>query len=181
MPSKKQRRNAAKKRKRTFTKFIAAFKESVELQATEINKEIARSYANDAKDIIEGQLYNWKPLSKRYLKRKLEKGYDTRIYVRSGEFLASIGWGVTHGKVWAGIPSRKMYTFKYERADEPPKQPFPMHKLARWLEYGTKIIPARPIWRPLLAKYIRNRRAFAASYRKGISKTMKQKIRIKRK
>lgn len=179
MPKAKRTTKAGlRKKKRTYTKFVSVFKEEVELHAFKCDKEIAKAYANEAKEIIDQQRYNWTPLSQKYLEDKIEKGYDERIYIRSGEFLNSISWGVTHKKVWTGIPSRIMHTGKFERSDEPDRKPFPMRVLARWLEYGTGKIPPRPIWRPLMSKYIRLRPDFGKRYRKAMDRAIKRRKKV---
>lgn len=200
MPKAKRTTKAGlKKKKKTFTKFISVFKEEVSLAGFKCNKEIAREYSKEAKDVIERQRYNWHPLSPRYLKDKVSKGYDHRIYIRTGELLASISWGVTHGKVWTGIPSRVKHVGKFANPDEPKREPTPMWLLARWLEYGTfdwvevvkkvkgkkKIttiktvrIPPRPIWRPLLSKYVRIKPKFGKRYRKAMDQAIRRKAKV---
>jgi hypothetical protein len=180
------------RKKKTYTKFLAVFSEELELKAFECNKEIAREYAKEARDVIEGQRYRWHPLSEPYLEAKIIQGYDPRIYVRTSEFLQAISWGVTHGKVWTGIPSRVMHTGKLERADAPVRKPIPMILLARWLEFGATqtrqtsggnvyniILPPRPIWRPLLSKYIRLKPKFGKRYRKALDKAVKRRTGVK--
>lgn len=182
MPKAKRTTKAdLKKKRKTYTKFISVFKDEIQLHAFKCNKEIAKSYANEAKEVIKKQLYRWAPLSPKYLEDKIQKGYDSRIYIRTGEFLASIMWGVTHGKVWTGIPARVMHTGKFARADEPDRKPIPMRVLARWLEYGTTLIPPRPVWRPLLAKYVRLRPDFGRRYRKAADAAIKRKTKVGRK
>lgn len=189
----KRTTKAQLKKKRTdFTKFVSVFREEVELKAFECNKEIARAYAEEAREIIEGQRYDWHPLSTMYLEAKVVRGYDPRIYVRTGEFLAAISWGVTHGRIWTGIPSRVMHTGKLARADEPKRKPIQMRLLARWLEYGATqsretaaggvykiILPPRPIWRPLLSKYVKAKPKFGKRYRKALDKAVKRRTGTK--
>lgn len=179
------------RKRRSFTKFLAVFSEETELHAFECNKEIAKAIAEEAKKVIEGQEYNWRPLSERYLESKIVQGYDPRIYIRTGELLESISWGVTHGKVWTGIPARVMHTGRLARADESPRPPIPMRWLARWLEFGathkkkeTKsggtyqiILPPRPIWRPILSKFVRLKPEFGKRYRKALTKAVKRRTR----
>jgi hypothetical protein len=177
-----------RKKRQNFTKFLSVFKEETELHATKANKEIAESIVKEVRDVIEEQAYKWKPLSEEYLERKIVRGYDPRIYIRTGEFLQSISWGVTHGRVWAGIPAHAMHTGKLERADEPQRRPIPMRWLARWLEFGatqnrvspkgnpyTIFLPPRPIWRPILSKFIRMKPKFAKGYRKAYNAAVRRR------
>lgn len=193
MPKAKRTTKAQlKKKRKTHTKFMSVFAEEVELHAFECNKEIAKEMSEEAKEVIESQRYKWRPLSPQYLEDKIEGGYDPRIYIRTGEFLQSISWGVTHGKVWTGIPSRVMHTGKLDRADAPDQRPIPMWLLARWLEFGATqsrvgpsgdlykiILPPRPIWRPLLAKYARLRPKFGKRYRKALDQAVKRRTKTK--
>jgi hypothetical protein len=185
-------RKRIKKNRKTYTKFISVFREETELKAFEVNKAIAKAYANEAKDIIKKQSYKWRPLSKKYKEDKIRRGYDSRIYIRTGEFLAAVSWGVTHGRVWTGIPSRKKHEGKFARSDEPERDPIPLWLLARWLEYGTSyrevmpdgktvktvMIPPRPIWRPLLAKFVKEEKSkFGKRYRKAFNKAVKRRTK----
>jgi hypothetical protein len=177
-------RKKTKKQRDDFTGFIAAFAREVELQATKLNKRVAKQYAEDARNIIENQLYDWAPLSPRYKKWKIDSGFDPRIYIKTGEFLSNIKWGVTHNRVWTGVPKRKIHK------DSGMK----LSTLASILEFGrtikhpattvkigdkeverkefTVILPPRPIWRPLLSKYLKSKKKFAQSYRKSLREAL---------
>jgi len=149
---------------KVFTRFMSVFKSEVKLNAAECSKEIAKSMAQEAVDILEDQIYNWEPLTEKYLDYKIKHGYDPRVLIKTGEYKDSISWGVTHGKVWCGIPSRLIHQ----------GSGMLMTKLARIHEFGTATIPARPLWRPLLSKYLRLRPEFAKKYRQAIArKSMK--------
>jgi hypothetical protein len=154
-----------KQKKKAFTKFLSVFEKEVSLQAFNCNKEIAKAIAEDAKEAIDQQTYNWAPLSKRYLEYKIQRGFDPRIYIKTRELYNSISWGVTHGKIWTGIPSRKIHPWTGKRR-------IPISQIARWLEFGTSKMPPRPIWRPLLAKYMLKKPEFAKRYRKAVSQAV---------
>lgn len=163
-------KTASRRRKKNYTKFLAVFRDEVELNATKANKEIAEQIADEAVEVIESQRYRWKPLSEEYKARKQEMGYDERIYIRTGEFVSKIDHGEKNNKVWTGIPPDAEHTGEMARSDEPDKKSIPMWLLARFLEFGTKTIPPRPLWRPLIAKYVRSqvRKKFAERYRKAL-------------
>jgi hypothetical protein len=167
-------RASARKRKKAFVKFLSVFQEETELSATKANVDVARQIAEEAVEIIESQRYRWKPLSEEYLERKREMGYDERIYMRTGEFISKIDHGTEDGKVWAGIPPDAEHTGEMARADEPGRPPISMWLLARFLEFGTRTIPPRNLWRPLISKYLRGsaRRKFAERYRKALKEAM---------
>lgn len=147
----------AGQRKKAFTQFMSVMASSVEVTATEYNKRVAKEMVQEAKRVIKTQQYNWQPLSTRYLARKKKQGHDERIYIRTGEFLKAISWGVTHGKIWWGIPTNVIHE----------DSGLPLKLLAKWLEFGTRLMPPRPIWRPILSKFIRKKKMFAKECRKS--------------
>lgn len=140
-------------------KFYSLFNRDVKLQAFEYLKELISKLVDEAKQIIEGQTYKWEPLSERYLAYKERVGLDPRTLIATRFYLMHIGWGVTHGKIWFGVPNI---------IHEPSGLPLP--RLARIHEFGTKTIPARPLWRPLLSKYAREAPRFAKRYEKEVKK-----------
>ena len=152
------------KQRKSFSKFLAVFEKQVELAATEANKEIAKQFTDEAKEVIENQLYNWEPLKDEYLDSKIKKGYDPRTLIRTREYLESISWGVTQGRVWAGIPAQKIHQ----------GSGLPVRVLARIHEFGTATIPPRPLWRPLLSKYIQQKPEFGRRYRKAVARAVKK-------
>lgn len=158
---------------KAFTKFMSVFIEEVSLKAFECNKEIAKAVTEKAKEVIEEQLFDWTPLTKKYLERKITEGYDPRIYIRSREFLMSISWGVTHGRVWSGVPARKIHE----------DSGLPMHVLARIHEYGAPSvgIPPRPLWRPIISMFVRDKPAFARRYRKAANEAVARRTKIRSK
>lgn len=167
----KAKRKIAKKKK-TFTSFIAVFTNEASLLAGQLNKRIAKEYAEAAREVIKTQHYNWTPLTKKYLEKKISEGWDRRIYIRTSELLNSISWGVTHGKVWTGLPARKIHK----------DSGMPLHILGRILEYGVpanNLVP-RPIWRTLLATFTKKKKKFAQGYRAELHKAMKRRIRFKK-
>lgn len=126
-------------------------------------KRVARNYTRNAmmKHVLEfvtevknrveqsilSQSFKISPLTKKYLKWKIAKGYSTRVLIRTGRYVKSIvikridDPKTKEGLGYAvGIDGRKK-TASGE----------PMWKLAAWLEYGTKRMPARPHWRPVTA------------------------------
>ena len=169
MPSAKAKQRAQKQTK-SFTRFISVLRSEVVLNAFEVNKEIARRVVQLARQTIKTQAYNWIPLSQKYLERKIAEGYDRRIYIRTGELLDGISWGVTHGRIWVGIPSRKIHK----------DSGLPLWLLSRFLEFGTSTIPPRPIWRPVLSTVMGERADFAKRYRKALTQGMARARRGKK-
>ena len=157
----------AKQQAKGFTKFLSVLRTEAVLNAYEVNKQIARRIVELSKQKIEQQEYHWIPLSEHYLDQKIREGHDPRIYIRTREFLGSIGWGVTHGRIWAGIPAQKIHE----------DSGLPLWLLARFLEFGTSRIPPRPIWRPVLSTVMGERPDFAVRYRKALKQSMRGKAR----
>jgi hypothetical protein len=103
--------------------------------------EMAKEFADDLKELIERQLFAWVPLSSGYARYKRRMGLDPRILIATGRYVNSIepqpdgkgGWVI-------GVP------------DEPlsPGSRYTLKDLARWLEFGTQHMPARPHWRPAM-------------------------------
>jgi len=167
--SKKRRNQKARgtvlKKRKTFTKFCAIFGQEVELKATQANKDVAREFVAEACKIIETQQYKWKPLTQRYLDRKIREGYDKRTLIRTQEYLDAISWGVTPtGRIWAGVPPHKIHQ----------DSGLPMFVLAKIHEFGTETIPARQLWRPLISRFVRQKPKFGERYRKAIAQAMKR-------
>lgn len=137
----------------SFRKFYSLFNKDVDLQAFEYLKSIVIELIEEAKRILDEQAYTWKPLTEAYASYKARAGLDPRTLIATGFYRDHIGWGVTHGKIWFGVPNV---------THEPSGLPLPV--LARIHEFGTATIPARPLWRPLLSKYAREYPRFAKRY-----------------
>lgn len=164
MATRSKARAQLKKKRESFNRFLAVMSNEMELQASNASKEVAKALTEEAKVVIDRQLYDWQPLKDWYREQKREEGHDERIFIRTGEFRDAISWGVSHGKVWAGLPSQKIHEGSGMRLVD----------LARIHEFGYGNVPARPLWRPLLAKYVRLRPDFAKSYRRAIEKAAKK-------
>lgn len=112
-----------------------------DMSITNVNQEMAQEFADDLKEIIERQLIAWVPLSSGYTRRKRMLGLDPRILIATGRYVNSIQPIEQPDGSWVvSVP------------DEPlgGKSKYTLKDLARWLEYGTKTMPARPHWRPAL-------------------------------
>lgn len=143
----------------SLDKFYSLFNPSVKLQAFEYLKDLIRELIAEAKQILDEQTYKWQPLSERYARYKERKGLDPRKLIATGFYREHIGWGVSHNKIWFGVPNIE---------HEPSGLPLPV--LARIHEFGTATVPARPLWRPLLSKYAREAPNFARRYKKEVKK-----------
>ena len=103
----------------------------------------------------------WAPLNEKYRRYKLRKGLDTRILLAYHYYINSIT-AYRSGNDW--VVGTKPF-------QKHPKTGLPMEKLARFLEFGTRKMPARPHWRPafleaqknagkVLRRYLRDVKAF---------------------
>jgi hypothetical protein len=146
-----------------YAKFYTLFNKQVKLEALEYLKVLIKEMVDEAKDIIENQSYNWTPLTEKYLEHKIKQGLDPRTLIATRFYLMHIGWGVSHGKIWWGVPNI---------IHEPSGLPLPV--IARIHEFGTKTIPARPLWRPLLMKYAREAPRFAKRYNDAVKRAAKE-------
>lgn len=160
-------RSDAKKQRKRFTRFLAVFRKEVELNATKLTKESAKQIVEDARDAVENQSIDWVSLKPEYLERKEKEGLDPRILIATREYLMTFGWGVTHGKVWCGIPSDVIHE----------GSGLPAHILGRIHEFGTATIPPRPLWRTVLSNWLRKRKDFARVYRNAAVKAAQQELK----
>jgi hypothetical protein len=157
-------KNTLKKKRKAFSRFVTTFEQQVQLKAHKCNLDIAQEMAEEAKEIIENQSYKWVPLTDAYLDRKIAQGYDPRIMIKTREYTDAIDYGDKDGVVWVGFPEDKIHQGSN----------LPIRVLAKIHEFGTRTVPARPLWRPLLAKYIKLRPEFGRRYRKAIVTAVKK-------
>lgn len=96
-----------------------------------------------AKKHINAQDLKWAPLDPDYLAKKVQKGYDERIYILKGNYLKSI----THFMSDSGT---KSYAGITKKAKSDTGQL--IHEYAAVMEFGSVVrgIPPRPLWAPVL-------------------------------
>ncbi len=152
------------KKKKEFSRFVNVLNTEVSIQAFNYTEDIAEAMVKEAKEILDSQRYAWKPLSDAYLDHKIRVGKDARILIATGFYQDHIAWGRNPDKtIWVGVED-----VTHPDAD------LPLRVLARIHEFGTADIPARPLWRPLLSKYITQKPQFAAKYRKEVEKVARE-------
>ena len=139
------------------------FQQWCELEANKVTKQIAKEMVAEAVSVLDNQKYNWKPLKEAYKQWKISKGLDERILIATGLYRDSIKWWTRQGRVHFGVPKTKKTA-----------EGFPLWALARVHEFGTRTVPARPLWRPILSKFIRQRQDFRAMYYKAVNKSLKK-------
>jgi hypothetical protein len=156
--------------------FITIFDDqTIEIASGEL-KRIAEEFAKYVQTIIYKQKYKWKPLSARYLQRKKDQHLDLRILIATKAYVQSI----------RAIPRRR--DKKVVSWSVGPGGPGEIHEpsglklktLARWLEFGTSRMPARPHWRPAWSAYIRKKKTYAKQIMKKIMKETKKGKKVKK-
>jgi hypothetical protein len=102
---------------------------------------IADIYRDELVLAIETQRYKskWEPLDPKYLAWKKSQGLSTKVWESTSLLKDSITAYRSNNKWVVGINPRVKY----------PGSGVPVYKVARWLEYGTSVIPARPLFRPV--------------------------------
>lgn len=150
----------------------------LEIKAYKYMQEIAQSITAEAKEVLENQSFKWKPLNPDYLEWKRQEGLDTRKLIATGFYQDHIDWNVEPGgRIWFGVENI---------IHDPSGLPLPL--LARIHEFGSGDIPARPLWRPLLAKYLKLYPQFAKRYKMEVAKAAnaakkkllkKKKVKVK--
>jgi len=100
----------------------------------------------------------WIPLSPDYLKRKIKEGYPENMWFRTGELLDAIEIKYQKGqsRIKIGIDER--------RTTKVGKTTVKLILIAKWLEYGTKKLPARPLFRPAKDYISRHIRRYADNF-----------------
>jgi hypothetical protein len=150
--------------------FITIFKQEAVLAADAINVAMAKAIAKGVKDVIRNQKYNWAPLSESWADRKDYLELDPRTLIASGAYLKAIGWWKSAGGVHVGVRPNKLHPgHPIEPGGEPePKfwrgEQLTIRQIARWLEFGTRKMPARPVWRPFLANFLKQRPGYRRRY-----------------
>ena len=109
--------------------------------------QLAEDIVRELRRVIENQLLTWKPLSAAYLRRKRRLNLDERILIATGHYLDSIQVRTDPNDDW------KITIGFYENQQHPVYEGIDFNDLARWLEYGTTQMAARPHWRPVFYKF----------------------------
>ena len=144
----------------SYRNFSNVLNVQIEIHAFKYIQEIAKAMTEEALAILEDQRYAWEPLTQKYWDWKDRRGLDTRVLIATGFYQEHINWGVRDdNSVWWGV----------EDVIHPPSG-LPLRVLARIHEFGTAVIPARPLWRPLLSKYLRRDNRFKKRYKREVQR-----------
>lgn len=131
----------------TNSKFSVGYKaEYIDpVHHSNFSRFIANQIATLLVKAIDDQRYKskWKPLSESYQEWKKVKGLSPKIWEATGLLKMSIDYDDVDDIIYVGIDP----LLHYDNGQN-------ILQVARWLEYGTKNIPERPLFRPIL-QYVR--------------------------
>jgi hypothetical protein len=120
---------------------------------------------------IWNQRFALKPLAPKYLKWKAMNGRDTRILISTGKYVDSIRmWKVMRGKVQViqvGVYPNKRFAPRGNA-----NVGVRIVDVARWLEYGTTKMPARPVWFLTLRQLRKNMTTFRDWHQRQVNKVV---------
>lgn len=164
-------------KKRKYVKrnenFVNVFSNTVlETTARRMNK-LATKFRDKLVSVIENQSFNWKPLSEKYKERKIKEGYDPRIFIRTGDYIDSI-------TVFRDVYRDKGVVYSIGVEDREHKgedNDINLVLLARFLEFGTSKMPARPHWRPVWSMILAEVPHNTKELKREILREFKRKIK----
>jgi len=164
-----------KKYLKTNPNFVTVFRKSAIRASALRMKSMADKLAKDVRDVLYKQLYNWPPLSPKYLAMKERTGLDTRILIASGKYVRSI-------KSIRTVDEDKGVMYSVGPVGKTANK-IPLTLLARWLEYGTTKMPAREHWRPawsiFLSKVSNTKKKLKTEILREFGKNIKSKNKTK--
>ncbi len=150
--------------------FFSTFKKEVDILANKVTRKAADRTVEVAKEILENQSFKWQALDPDYLKWKQEQGLDERILIATRDYIDK-GIGQWESK-------RRIFVGPLPGIHQPSGLSYII--LARIHEFGTWSIPARPLWRPLLAKMLKEVSGFREEYNKGLRRAFKNQVKRKK-
>lgn len=105
---------------------------------------VAYEIARLAALAIDDQRYEgkWKSLNFYYKQGKEKQGYSGKIWQRTGTLKVAISADLVNGDMVIGIDPDEVY-----------EDGTSVLKVARWMEFGTKRMESRPLFRPII-KYV---------------------------
>lgn len=127
----------------------------------EFSKYMAKEISKLVVEAIDSQKYkkSWAPLNPGYVAWKRKKGLSTNIWESTGYLKLNIGYNIHTKYIELGVnPSAK-----YKGGNS-------VLQVARWLEYGTKKMPERPLFRPIIIYVRKNIKYFYQKFLKERSK-----------
>lgn len=155
------------KRKDLPSNFFPIFKKEALIRANDTSRKFSKEIVKEAKAVIRQQKYDWVPLSEGYAKYKEREGLDPRTLIATKDY-------VNNG---IGVQESQGFIFVGPKTGIHKPSGVPYRTIAKWFEYGTWTMPARPLWRPLLSSVIRKQKLVALRYRQATAKALKKKLK----
>lgn len=114
------------------------------MSASETLQDMAEKTAEAAKRHIMAQDLAWVALSRRHIKYKKRKGYRSPIYQMTMTYYGAIG-------VYKGGSGKNTYMAAgVPEGVTNPDTGAELTDVSKWMEFGTRTMPARPLWAPSL-------------------------------
>lgn len=134
------------------------------LLAEEFSRYMAYEISKLLVKAIDTQKYRktWRELNPEYVAWKRKRGFSIKIWEASGFLKLNIGYNNKTKYIELGINP----TARYKNGQS-------VLQIARWLEYGTKRMPERPLFRPTIMYVRKNIRYF---YNKFLTERGKYEI-----
>lgn len=147
-----------------FKRFIPIFKKQAIMKLNDMSRQFANDLVTLAKRTLDDQTYNWKPLSEIYRQRKIKEGLSEKILIATGFYRDHIQSWVWKGNVYFGVRKTTIH--------EP--SGLPLWLISKIHEFGTKKIPSRPLWRPILAQFIKQVPKYQKLYYEAVKRGMQK-------
>lgn len=107
-------------------------------------EEIAKAFIEQIKLCITSQkISTWQPLSPKYLAYKRRKGLSLKMWESTKFLKESLTYSINGDVITIGWSTSLIH----------PKSKYPVYKIAKSLEYGTDVIPPRPLFREVLKTF----------------------------
>lgn len=139
--------------------------------------EAAKRMAQEFRDNIYKQRFKLHPLNPRYLKWKIRHKLDPRILIATKKYVRAIGVKKTKRGAIIGLVRGTRIDITKTRDGKLKIRKIPYTTLARWLEYGTKRMKARPHWRPQIKQWKAEVHRFRRELVKELTRDLKRIIR----
>ena len=130
----------------------------IEFHRQVVARLVAEHIREQIKETMDAQSLPWAPLSDAYLAYKKAQGLDTRT-------LLATKFYYDHIEAWSEGKDRHFVGVRDGVVHEPSGQS--LAKIGLTHEYGTKNVPARPLWRPVISRFLRDKKVLPALYNKA--------------
>lgn len=124
-------------------------------KARKLGKLIAEEYKERLRQAVinQSRASQWAPLNKAYREHKIRTGLNPGMWIATSKLIESIVVIDKSGRIEIGVDRRKKHNGT------------PLTTIVRALEYGTKTIPPRPLFRPIRKELVREVPQLVEKYR----------------